>query len=136
MIIEEGLVGSTFYQHQPRPETSMPRKALKTGGVNSKTDPENERIKGHIALEFEFMANLCNKTLDAVQAQNKTAARASLEWQKKFFDEHLSVWIPRFCNDLTRLAHSDFYRGIALLTAELLETERETIPALLAELAD
>jgi TorA maturation chaperone TorD len=88
----------------------------------------------HIALEFEFMSNLCNKTLDSLQAQDKMAARESVEWQKKFFDEHLSVWIPHFCKDLARLAQSDFYRGIALLTVELLETERETIPALLAEL--
>ncbi|MCI0475274.1 MAG: molecular chaperone TorD family protein [Anaerolineales bacterium] len=97
---------------------------------------EFKEPEDHIALEFEFMANLCNKTLEALQIQDKTAARASLEWQKRFFDEHLSVWIPRFCNDLARLAQSGFYRGIALLTAELLETERETIPALLAELAD
>ena len=88
----------------------------------------------HIALEFEFMSNLCNKTLDSLQAHDRTAARESLEWQKRFFDEHLNVWIPRFCKDLARLAQSDFYRGTALLTAELLETERETIPALLAEL--
>jgi TorA maturation chaperone TorD len=88
----------------------------------------------HIALELEFMSNLCTKTLESLQAQNKTAARESLEWQKRFFDEHLIVWIRRFCKDLGRLARSDFYRGIALLTAELLETERETIPVLLAEL--
>jgi TorA maturation chaperone TorD len=94
---------------------------------------EFKEPEDHIALEFEFMSNLCNKTLNALQAQDRTAARESLEWQKRFFDEHLSVWIPRFCKDLARLAQSDFYRGIALLTAELLETERETIPALLVE---
>ena len=88
----------------------------------------------HIALEFEFMSNLCNKTLDALQAHDRTAARESLEWQKRFFDEHLNVWIPHFCRDLARLAQSDFYRGIALLTAELLEMEREMIPALLTKL--
>jgi TorA maturation chaperone TorD len=57
-----------------------------------------------------------------------------LEWQKRFFEEHLSVWIPRFCRDLAQATQSDFYRGIALLAAEVLETEQETIPALLAAL--
>jgi putative dimethyl sulfoxide reductase chaperone len=89
----------------------------------------------HIALELEFMSYLCNKTLDSLQAQDRTAAHESLEWQKRFFDEHLVVWIPRFCKDLVQFAQSDFYKGLALLTAELLEMERETIPALLAELA-
>lgn len=88
----------------------------------------------HIALEFQFMSNLCDRTRESLEAQDWTAARESLEWQKRFFDEHLTVWIPRFCKDLAQVARSGFYGKVAWLTTELLETERETIPALLAEL--
>jgi putative dimethyl sulfoxide reductase chaperone len=95
---------------------------------------EFKEPEDHIAIELEFMAYLCNKTLEALKAQNSTAARESLEWQQKFLDQHLNRWIPRFCEDLAKVAQSGFYKGIALLTNELLETEPENIAALIASI--
>ena len=88
----------------------------------------------HIAIEFEFMAFLCRQSLQALESKDQSAALESLRWQKDFCDKHLLVWIPRFCQDLAKTTRSDFYKGIALITAEYLETERETLPALIAEL--
>jgi putative dimethyl sulfoxide reductase chaperone len=97
--------------------------------VDGFNEPED-----HIAIEYEFMASLCRKTIEALQAKNLTAALDSLRWQQEFCEKHLSVWVPKFCQDLAKGARSDFYKGAALLTAEFLETEQETIPAMIAEL--
>jgi putative dimethyl sulfoxide reductase chaperone len=90
----------------------------------------------HIALELDFMSNLGSRTLASLQAQETMAAIESLRWQKDFFEKHLMVWVPKFCQDVGRAAQSDFYRGVALLTNEFLESERETIPALIDELQE
>ena len=88
----------------------------------------------HIALELEFMSNLCRRTIEALRSGNKAAALEALQWQKDFLNKHLLVWIPQFCRDVEKSTQSDFYQAIALLTVELLKSEQETIPALVAEI--
>jgi TorA maturation chaperone TorD len=87
----------------------------------------------HIAIELEFMAYLCRRAGDVVKDGDATSARACLQRQKEFLQKHLLVWVPAFCDDLLRLAQSDFYRSIARLTQKFLEAERESIDKLLIE---
>jgi TorA maturation chaperone TorD len=85
----------------------------------------------HIALEMEFMAHLCRKTLESLETGNKTASLEYLEKQNDFLHKHLLAWVPRFCEDLGRAAASGFYKGIAKLTAEMVSAEKETVPELI-----
>jgi TorA maturation chaperone TorD len=60
----------------------------------------------------------------------------SLEYltkQKDFLEKHLLAWVPSFCKDLEQAAESGFYKGIAQLTAEFINSEQETIAALMDE---
>jgi TorA maturation chaperone TorD len=93
---------------------------------------EFKEPEDHIAIELEFMAYLCQKTIDALKEGNVEAALGSLEKQKEFLDEHLLVWVPEFCQDLAQAARSDFYRGIARLTEEHLVMEGDTLDEILA----
>jgi len=85
----------------------------------------------HVALELEFMAFLCRRAAAVMQEQEETACLAFLERQKAFLEGHLLVWLPAFCSDLEKASESDFYRGIARLTREFIQSEREAIMSLI-----
>ena len=85
----------------------------------------------HIALELAFMAFLCKQALDAARVGNAAKVRDSLTEQAQFLRLHLLNWIPAFCRDLEQTTTSDFYRGIAKLTAEHLATEAATLDELM-----
>lgn len=106
-------------------------KEYRHAGVNRASDfkePED-----HIALELEFMAILGRKTLESLESDDWATGLASLEKQSNFVNKHLLAWVPRFCQDVERVAQSGFYKGIALITLELVNSEKETLPELLAE---
>lgn len=88
----------------------------------------------HIAIEFEFMAHLCQKAVAAFEQGDRAACLASLEKQRSFLEQHLLVWVPDFCRDVEGAATTDFYRGVAQLTAEFLVEEREALGELTAAL--
>jgi anaerobic sulfite reductase subunit A len=87
----------------------------------------------HLAIELEFMAFLCRKTIEALESDDLEQAVACLQKQKEFLDEHLLTWCPRFCSDLAVASESGFYRGIALLTDTFLDSEPETLRVLIEQ---
>jgi len=97
-------------------------------------DPASKEPEDHIAFEFEFMAYLCERAAEA-WGTYLGVARAYLQKQKAFLEEHLLVWVPDFCEDVVRATRSDFYRGVAQLTAEHLSWEGDTVDELLAATA-
>jgi putative dimethyl sulfoxide reductase chaperone len=84
----------------------------------------------HLALELEYVAQLCEPTSRALESQDGERALACLRAQRAFLEEHLLNWVPRLCEDILRLAATDFYQGIALLSAGYLAADQN----LLAEL--
>lgn len=79
----------------------------------------------HIAMEFEFMANLCRweaKTIEMGDVENSTKY---LNLQKEFLSEHLMKWVPELCHKLKGAAISTFYRAIAYLTSGFLILDHE-----------
>ena len=73
---------------------------------------ENE---DHIAPELEFMQVLCARTADALRHGDENKAVSLLRTQRNFLDDHLTAWVPMLVHDMGRFAHTDFYRGLALL---------------------
>ncbi len=81
----------------------------------------------HVAIEFEFMARLCRKELDAASAGDDAAADTAHEAQRAFARDHLLTWVPQLCDDLERRAKLGLYRGLAETTRQFLEFEREEL---------
>ena len=79
----------------------------------------------HIALEFEFMAYLCQQAALAFENQGGAAANCHFEKQKNFVERHLLRWVPEFCQDVTRLGRMEFYKAAAKITADFLLMEGE-----------
>ncbi|HWR41235.1 MAG TPA: molecular chaperone TorD family protein [Patescibacteria group bacterium] len=89
----------------------------------------------HIALEFEFMAHLCQETQKAVTAQDWPTAMACFKDQIKFLSQHLWNWIPGFCSDVEKFAGTEFYRAVAKITHGYLRLERTILEEVIAETA-
>ena len=86
----------------------------------------------HLAVECEFMAALCRKALEAFKAGDRAGGLELLRRQEAFLGRHLMVWVPRFCQDLRQATSSAFYLWLATMTAEMLESERDAVPHLIA----
>lgn len=90
----------------------------------------------HITLEFDLMACLADRTRTTLEADEDAASRTEegdvcsaselIAAQRAFLDEHLS-WVPAFCGDVEKHARTAFYYGIAGLTRQQLEADRETL---------
>jgi len=85
----------------------------------------------HLALELEFMAYLCSKTVQALEDQDEQAIAAAFQEQNSFLGKHLLNWVPRWCEDVERIATTDFYKGMALITAGYLVIDNHLVADLL-----
>jgi TorA maturation chaperone TorD len=85
----------------------------------------------HIGLELLFIAHLAHMALAALEEGDEGALARALQGQRDFARQHLFVWAPTWCEQMVRLAHTDYYRGLALVVrgalaglARLLDVEK------------
>ena len=83
-------------------------------------DPED-----HIALELEYMQMMARRARQALEAGEDGRALELLDEQRTFLLRHLLSWTPFLANDMERIAQTDLYQGLALLTRGLLAQDRE-----------
>ena len=78
----------------------------------------------HVSIEFEFMQRLSAAAARRAAGDDGEAARLDA-LQAEFVGEHLSRWVPGFCDRVIAAATLPFYRGMAGLTADFIRSERE-----------
>lgn len=81
----------------------------------------------HIALEFEFMQYLAQRSTKAFNAGNEKGGWDYMECSQEFLKQHLWNWIPQFCDDILQAAQTDFYKGAAHMTLGVLSMDRELL---------
>lgn len=69
-------------------------------------------VPDHVSLEFLFMSYL-------VTTRN-------LDLQNKFLQEHLVNWVPFYCEAVKKEAKTLFYREIAGMTSDFIESEYDS----------
>ncbi len=77
----------------------------------------------HVATELEFMHFLCTKEQEAWEHGETEAAKTLRNAQRQFFDEHLSQWLPEFCDRLGEAANGGVYGALGELLKESLAVE-------------
>jgi TorA maturation chaperone TorD len=88
----------------------------------------DENIKepeDHISFELEFLSHLGRMTIESLEMGENDCAIGHLVNQNNFLQQHLLPWVPEFCQDIDRLAQSDFYRAISHITLGYLKLESE-----------
>ncbi len=88
---------------------------------------EYKGLPDHISVELEFMQQVTRREEQAWGEEDEEGAVYCLKIQKKFIEEHLVRWIPRFCEKIIRVAESPFYREMATLTKNFMEFEKTEV---------
>lgn len=91
-------------------------------------DPED-----HVALELEYMQIAARRTREALQQRDDARALEQLDNQRRFLLRHLVSWTPMLVNDMERLAQTDLYQGLALLTKGLLAEDRQFLNSVVSD---
>lgn len=79
----------------------------------------------HIGLELAFLAHLATLGAESASRQDHASLDRELDAQRAFLSEHLLKWALDWCESVTALSQTDFYRGIALMVrGALLEAVR------------
>lgn len=81
----------------------------------------------HAGVELQFMARLCRAELAALDAGDEAEAGQLADAQAAFLREHLLSWMPQLCDDVEKRAKTGLYRGLAQMTRQFLEFEREEL---------
>ncbi len=106
-------------------ETVMVRKFVNALGF--KYAEEFSGMPDHISVELELMAELARREGVAWEQGDTDGAANSLSYQSQFMAEHLAKWVPTFCSKVMDIAGLSFYRDMARLTVDFLESERTDI---------
>jgi len=115
---------------KPRDDVMMLYRIMGFEKAREFTEPED-----HIALELQFMANLCEKTTEAIKTRNQTNAKKYLEVQRDFLNEHLMKWVPPLVADILKGGRQEFYKAVAKVTKGFVEMDKEVVLELLDTLA-
>ncbi len=81
----------------------------------------------HISVELEFMQQVIQREAQAWEAEDNQTALLCLKNEKQFVAEHLSGWIPDFCEKVSAAAEMPFYQEMAKLTCNFIEFEKEEL---------
>lgn len=85
--------------------------------------PDSKLPEDHLSFELEFMALLCQKELDALDACDAAARADARSAQTAFLKEHLLAWAPQLCADVLLRKKEGFYAGVAEATSVFLSFE-------------
>jgi TorA maturation chaperone TorD len=91
-----------------------------------RSDEFNEP-EDHLAFELEYMAFEAENQLAANQNSVWQAASEAVVRQEDFLKSHLLNWVPAFASDVTRLAKTSFYSGLAQMTIGFLELDQKNL---------
>ncbi|MFQ5965781.1 MAG: molecular chaperone [Candidatus Scalinduaceae bacterium] len=89
-------------------------------------------LPDHIGVELELMQRLTCREKEAWSQEDKETAIRCLEFEKKFIDEHLSQWVPIFCDKVTKESRVTFYGEMAELTKQFIDFDSKLIDKNLA----
>lgn len=87
----------------------------------------------HIGMELEFMAFLCKRERELRESGDYAGLDNCILLQKEFLDEHLLRWVHQCCEKIIERAKYGFYRAVAYLIIEFMESEGEYVTELYAE---
>lgn len=106
-------------------ETVKVKRFMEAAGLT--VDDSFTGMPDHISAEMEFMQQLTTKEAEAWTEADEEFATNILKIEKRFYDEHLSQWVARFCDKVIETSEHPFYQGIGDVTKGFLEYEGETL---------
>ena len=81
----------------------------------------------HFGIELEFMGHLCAMEASSLEKGNADGAWRVRRLQSQFMEAHLGRWYRPFLQKLERAAERAFYREMACVTGQFIDSELEYI---------
>jgi len=113
------------------PQTVRVKKFIEAAGLEY--DESFSGMPDHLSAELEFMQRLATKEAEAWAESNEEFATNILKIEERFFDEHLSQWVSRFCDKVIEMSEHPFYKGFAEMMKGFLEYESRRLRAFITE---
>lgn len=85
----------------------------------------------HLGLELDFMFQLTQLAISKLEKENVAEYLQILHDQKSFLEEHLLKWVPALSEKVVESAHTEFYRGMALILKGFLYIDLNALQELL-----
>jgi TorA maturation chaperone TorD len=85
----------------------------------------------HVGMELEFMAMLCKKEIDALNAGEEDGVRNILALEGRFIKDHLMTWIPQLSEEILSKGMTDFYKGVSRFMKDYITFDRDLVDDLL-----
>jgi TorA maturation chaperone TorD len=99
-------------------------------------DSSFKELPDHVAAELVFMALLAEEEAKAWETGDASAAVSWLERQRAFLDDHLTRWLPAFCDRLLASTEVSFYRKLAGELQEFVALDAERLKSMAGLLAE
>lgn len=93
-------------------------------------NPSFTELPDHVTAELAFMALLAEEEARAWEAQDAAAASGWLARERTFLNDHLTRWLPAFCERLLASTDAPFYRRLAVALREFIALDAERVKAL------
>lgn len=118
---------SVYAEGGPRPslwgaETVEVKRFMEATGLS--IDYGFSFMPDHVSAEFELMQRLAETEAESERDGNREHVEFIQSIQRRFYDEHLSRWVPRLCDDIVKGDRSGYYRAFARLAGDFLADER------------
>ena len=81
----------------------------------------------HIAYEWQFIADLQKKIVQACAAADSSKTNQSIEVLNRFMTSYFNPWIKEFLNKVKDNAKTDFYRGLSTFSLGLWSLEQDLL---------
>ncbi len=89
--------------------------------------PDYHDLPDHISAEMEFMHLVAAAEAEALVNGDAAEAERLRGLQRDFVGDHLAEWVPKFCRRIEDRAELPFYRGLAALTRDFIQSEKEAL---------
>lgn len=121
--VENGCGGNEYWGEG----TVRVKKFMAAAGLE--VADEFSGMPDHISAELEFMQLLAEQEATYWTDDNIEAAGNITLVQQRFFDEHLSQWVPQFCDKIVDQAELPFFKEMAELTKGFVAFEQDIFTA-------
>lgn len=87
-------------------------------------------LPDHVAVELQFMALLCIEEAQAWEREDPPSALTFLHQEEGFLREHLTRWVPSFCERVLSSTECSFYQAMASLTRDYILLDQDHVASL------
>lgn len=118
-VYREGLLGG--------PTSREVARVYAANGVGL-SEKSNE-MPDYIGVEFMFMSSLASEESKA-WGNDPSKALKIIGDEKRFSQDHMRPWIPRFCGEAKKLAKTKFYESVTDVIGSVLEWDMQLIESI------